>query len=99
MTVSIEDRLTAAKLLNDYADAAKTLQAGFAKYDIGCLELVNSYGEVQIQMYRLAKWCELLGIEYIREDWDGNKICNTCRDIIYFHYCGIKFYELVDKEV
>lgn len=52
----------------------------------------------KIQITRLAHLCELLDIEYIREDWDGNEMCESNWDIIYFWHKGFKFFELVEKE-
>lgn len=51
----------------------------------------------KLQLCGLAKLCELLDIEYIREDWEGNSVCDSNLDIIYFYYAGYKFFELVDK--
>lgn len=52
----------------------------------------------EIHIFGLPRLCELLNIEYAREDWDGNKVCKTNHDIIYFMYHGIKFFQLTDKE-
>lgn len=37
-------------------------------------------------------------IAYKREDWDGNKCCNSNWDIVYIEYRGCKFWELIEKD-
>lgn len=41
---------------------------------------------------------ELAGLDYRREDWNGNKSCNSNWDMVYFTYEGYTFFELVSKD-
>lgn len=52
----------------------------------------------RIQMDHLIHWCQLLDMDYVREDWDGNSVCCSNWDIVYFEYEGFKFFDLVEKE-
>lgn len=81
----------AQKLLNKFVAAQKIMSCR-----CGDIYAIGSYRDVQVS--NLRKWCELLDESYIREDWEGNDICNSNFDIIYFIHENIKFFELVDKE-
>jgi len=52
----------------------------------------------EFQMVNLADWCKALQIDFHRVDWEGNKVCETNHDMIYFDYEGCRFFQLVDKE-
>lgn len=41
---------------------------------------------------------ELTGLEWAREDWEGNEMCGSNWDIVYFDYAGYRFFELVFKD-
>ena len=64
----------------------------------GCHRLDNSSTAFHVHISNLAFLCELLGVEYTRENWDGNASCDTNYDIIFFDYHDVRFFELVDKE-
>lgn len=40
----------------------------------------------------------LTGLEWVREDWEGNEACGGNWDIVYFDYDGYRFFELVFKD-
>lgn len=54
-------------------------------------------GKKVVQMCGIIEWCELLDMQYVREDWDGNEHCHSNWDVVYFDFKGIRFFELVDK--
>ena len=62
----------------------------------GCHRL-DSNDAFQVHISKLAFLCSLIGVEYIRKDWDGNASCDANYDIIYFDYHDVRFFELVDK--
>lgn len=51
----------------------------------------------ELHIAGVQKIADILDIPVIREEWDGNKVCNTNHDIIYFQYRGFKVFELVPK--
>ena len=80
--------------LNELVKSQKLLGKVYKSLDgVKVLSVNNS-----VQLVNLAHWCELLDMPYIKEDWDGNAVCNSNDDIIYFVFKGITFFELIDKE-
>lgn len=61
-----------------------------------CYRLDND--RCTVQVHNLPFLCELIGVEYTRKDWDGNALCDTHDDILFFDYHDVRFFELVDKE-
>ena len=55
------------------------------------------YTPKEVHVSGLICLSKLIGIPYIRVDWEGNKQCETNHDEVYFIYKGVKFFQLVDK--
>ena len=53
---------------------------------------------VTIQVYNLKKLCDILDLDYKREDWDGNEMCNSNWDKLWFVYKNVEFFDLIEKE-
>ena len=41
----------------------------------------------------------LTGLDWVREDWEGNDACDSNWDIVYFDYDGYRFFELIFKDM
>lgn len=89
-------RVTAKVLLNQLIAAAEKTQNTVYSEQVGEIEVLSPI--MKFQMHNLAEWCKLLGKKYKKEDWDGNELCDSNWDIIYFEYKGVQFFELVEKE-
>lgn len=84
-------------MLNILVKAEKLKRKRYSSLgDIHVLDIKHSRGDVH--MSHILDWCELLGMPYIREDWDGNEQCNSNWDIVYFEYHDVEFFGLVTKE-
>lgn len=65
----------------------------------GCGEIKPLNGLDIFQMSHLLDWCKLLEMPYERVDWAGNVHCESNWDEVFFVYKGIRFFELVEKEI
>lgn len=54
--------------------------------------------DTDINVHKMLPILNELDIPYVREDWEGNKSCDSDWDIIYFYHKGYKFWELTEKE-
>lgn len=79
--------------LDAQVEAQNLIRKTFDNLDVAPL---NTRDTIQIRGIVLLS--ELTGIYCIREDWDGNKVCDSNWDILHFNYKGYEFFELVDKE-
>lgn len=95
MTEQERARKDARTFLNNLVKAQKLMRKTYASLGGVMVLITNNH----VQMWNLRHWCELLGMDYIREDWDGNSACGSNWDIVYFEYEGFKFFDLVPKEV
>lgn len=91
-------KVTAQELLQQLMVASNTtrnfIQSDAEEYD-GTIQVIQPI--MKFQMTNLAKWCEMLGKNYKKEDWDGNKYCDSNYDVIYFKDNGVTFFELIDR--
>lgn len=88
------------KLLDGYVEAYRLMaeKVEFTDENDGydnCVYLMGAKNAFQI--WNLIRLCEILGIEYIRKDWDANKRCDSNWDIVSFVYKDVIFFELVEK--
>ena len=90
-------RVSAKILLNQLIAASEKTRNTVYSEETGDIKVIEPIMKFQIN--NLAKWCELLGKNYKKADWDGNVYCGSNYDIIYFEHKGVIFFELVDKEV
>ena len=67
---------------------------------------LNIYGsnlmciyDKEIHIVGVIDIANALGIEYFRENWDGNEIAKRNCDEVWFYYKNFKFFELVEKGV
>ena len=94
VTIDEQKKQDALAFLNCQVKAQKMMRKKFAS--LGGVELISLRDDIQI--WNLMQLIEILEMPYIREDWDGNDVCDSDRDIIYFDYKGYRFFQLVDKE-
>ena len=94
VTIDEQKKQDALAFLNCQVKAQKMMRKKFAS--LGGVELTSLSDDIQI--WNLMQLIEILEMPYIREDWDGNEVCDSDSDIIYFDYKGYRFFQLVDKE-
>lgn len=63
-----------------------------------CVGIVDAERGKEINIYGVQKLAGILDIEVQREDWSGNKTCNSNHDMIWFIFKGFKFWQLTEKE-
>lgn len=91
MTITSKKR-EAQEFLQSLVEANKQLH----KTLWGSIQVLSI--ENKVQLTNLEVLCDALEKPYFRDDWKGNKTCESNYDIIYFECENIVFYELVDKE-
>lgn len=84
------------EFIKSIVKAQKLMRKQFGTIENAHIHLLGLSNRIQIT--NLEYLCKLLHFNYVREDWDGNEVCDSDNDIIYFMYKGYKFFELVDKE-
>ena len=94
VTIDEQKKQDALAFLNCQVKAQKMMRKTFES--LGDVSPLGLYKDIHV--YNLIHLCDILEVPYIRENWDGNKQCNSNWDIVYFYYKGYKFYSLVDKE-
>ena len=87
--------MTAFEYLTSLTDAKKDFMKSFT---VGETKIYPLDGTNRVHIAGLKEFCKVLHKDYIKEDWNGNNMCHTNYDKIYFEYDGIVFFELIDKE-
>lgn len=70
--------------------------SGFSSLSVFGIRVLNT--PPAIQMNNLQKLCDILDLDYKREDWDGNEVCNSNWDKVWFMYKNVEFFDFVEKE-
>ena len=70
--------------------------SGFSSLNVLGIKVLNT--PPAIQLYNLKKLCDILDLDYKREDWEGNESCNSNWDKVWFVYKNVEFFDLVHKE-
>lgn len=93
-----QKRADAWKFVNCHVKANKLAEKKFSSLEDSGICTLRSDINRHVQMHGIIELCYLIDMPFLREDWDGNKYCDSNWDIIWFEYRGVRFFELVDKE-
>lgn len=64
--------------------------------DDGCIGIAGAmHGEIHV--YGIRKICEVLGVEPIVEEWEGNKYGHN-NNIVYTYWNGYQIFTLEDRK-
>lgn len=81
------------EFINCQVNAIKQRDKKFTSLaDIGCYN-----HDKKVHLHGLLKLSALTNIPYSRIEWDGNDVCNSQYDEVFFIYKGVRFFELADK--